>query len=71
MVYQEEARVDKKHTYLLCDMIGDKSVDTADICKTILKKPKRGTSVPANKARAEKIIVFDHSLSRDCCNAWR
>ena len=63
VIYQEEARVDKKRSYFLCDMIDGKRVDAADICKDILKNPERGKSVPANKPRTEQ-TQSDHSLSK-------
>ena len=63
VIYQEEARVDKKRSYLLCDMVDGRRVDAADICKEILKNPERGQSVPANKVRTER-TKSDRSLSK-------
>jgi len=53
-MYQEEARVDKKRSYLMCNMIDGKRVDIANLCKEILDNLERGQKVPANKQRTER-----------------
>ena len=63
VIYQEEARVENKRSYLLCDIVDGKRVDAADLCKEILSNPERGRCVPANKVRTEK-SRSDHSLSK-------
>ena len=42
VIYQEEARVENKRSYLLCDIVDGKRVDVADLCKEILNNPERG-----------------------------
>ena len=53
MIYQEEAKVNNKRSYFMCDMVDGLRVDGADLCKEILINPERGQNVPANKPHAD------------------
>ena len=64
VLYQEEAKVDHKRSYMLCDMVDGDRVDFAEVCKEILTNPERSNKVSRNKPRGVK-EVSDKSISEN------